>query len=107
MIQVHPPPRNSPLAVPTGVSDVEVASLSRVVINSHSRRAVLLACLYRLTESAFSKSPSGLAPLISLQQECIQSYMREHGMPVGEVRSAVAALERAGSTAEYLNSLPS
>lgn len=89
-----------------GVSVSEVSTLSQSVIRSHSTRAVSLACLVQLTQSAFLKSSADMSGLLSLQRECVRSYMREHGMPKGEVRSALEALGRAGSTAEYLDSIP-
>lgn len=90
-----------------GVSDSEVVALSQSVIKSHSPRAVSLACLVQLTRSAFVKQSQDLTPLLTLQCECVRSYMREHGMPNGEVSAALEALQQAGSTAEYLDSLPS
>ena len=100
-ITEHPDPRHAP-----GISSAEVASLSAAVIKSHRPRAVALACLVQLTHSALSKSAADLSSLLALQRECVRSYMREHGIPKGEVGAALEALGRAGQTAEYIDSIP-
>jgi hypothetical protein len=63
-------------------------------------QALGLACLMHLTRACFAKLQadwgSEMAPLLALQQACVESYAREHGVDQRDVDAALTALLVAG-----------
>lgn len=90
-----------------GVTQAEINDLAKGVASSYHADVVRIACLMCLTKSAFSRfTSSDMSPLLKLQDECIEVFMRDRGIDAADVSAAGSAIERAGRTAEYLNALP-
>lgn len=69
-----------------------------------------MACLVYLTRGCLSNRASvvqaNIQPLLDLQDQCVSFWLDAHEIPRAVVHDAIAALERAGTTAAYLASLP-
>lgn len=98
--QPHPPPD-------TLVGEIKILSDNLTV--GHQQDALNIACVIHMTRAAFSAHEAinkiSLKPLLDLQQEYISAWMHENGVPAEDVRAALASLEQAERTVEYLDAL--
>lgn len=92
------------------LTDSELKGLVSAIQDDHSEAVIALACLVHLAHARLRahdpKHYVGVDRLHILGMTCVRAYAKKVGIPWPDVRSAIAALQRAGDTAGYLDSLP-
>lgn len=88
----------------------EIARLAIDITSDHKEIVVSIACLVHMTRTMFrefaKQHGANLEPLLRLQCSVLREYVSYHDIAEADVTRALRALERAGTTAGYLQSLP-
>ncbi len=104
-------PNRAALASMFRVTDIpEINEMAAALGKQHGPEVMEMACLLLLTQSLMQRcgkqNGSNLGPLITLQAECVRALAVERGIDFSDVVDALAGLDRAGRTAEYLSHVP-
>lgn len=92
------------------LADRELKQIVSDVQDDHGSEAVALACLVHVAGSRIFRGSGAqlvaLKHLHALGVLCVKTHAAKIGVPWSDVEAAIQALQRAGDTAQYLDSLP-
>ena len=92
------------------LTDAELSTLSQQAQTNISPSAMRLACLLHLGELRFLSHKTDDKALLDrfydLATQCVQAYAAQHGVDWAGVEAGLQALQRAGTVAGYLHSIP-